>query len=68
MEQQEELDLRSLLNGSYENKWIAIAPDYSRVLDAADSLGQLMRRVADHDAIFHRVLPNDVSFVPATLQ
>lgn len=65
MEQQQELDLAHILDASHENKWVAIAPDYRRVLAAADSLSQLMREVPDADVIFHRVLPRDASFVPA---
>jgi hypothetical protein len=64
MEQGREIDLADILDASHENKWVAIAPDYRRVLAAADSLPQLMREVADQDVVFHRVIPHDVSFVP----
>ena len=57
--------LPRLLNASHENKWVAIASDYSRVIAAADSLRDLLRSVSDATAIFHKVLPNDVSFAPA---
>lgn len=65
MEQEHELDLAHILNASHENKWVAIAADYHRVVAASDSLARLMRDVPDQDVIFHRVLPRDVSFVPA---
>lgn len=65
MEQSREVDLADILDATHENKWVAIAPDYGRVLAAADSLSQLMREVADPDAIFHRVLPRGVGFAPA---
>ncbi len=58
------IDLSEILNASHENKWVAIAPDYSRVLAAADILGKLMHSIKNSDAIFHRVLPRDVSFAP----
>jgi hypothetical protein len=58
------IDLSRILDGSHENKWVALAPDYSSVLGVADSLSELMRTVADEDAIYHRVLPHDVSFAP----
>ncbi len=58
------MDLSRIVNASHENKWVAIAPDYSRILGAADSLRELMRSVTQPDAIFHRVLPHDVSFAP----
>jgi hypothetical protein len=65
METTDEFDFNNILDASHENKWVAIALDYSRVLAAADSLGQLMREVGGQDVIFHRVLPSDVGFVPA---
>ena len=58
-------DLSNIIEVAHENKWVAIAPDYSRVLGAADTLRDLMHSIKDHDAIFHRVLPHDVSFAPA---
>lgn len=63
-----EMQTAELLNSvekTHENKWVAIAPDYSRVLGAADTLRDLMRSIKATDAIFHRVLPHDVSFAPA---
>lgn len=67
MIEQEEtaIDLSTILKSSHENKWVAIAPDYSKVIAAADTLRELMRSVANKDAIYHRVLPRDVNFVPA---
>ncbi len=64
VEQAQSIDLSEILNASHENKWVAIAPDYSRILAAADTLGKLMHSVKDNDAIYHRVLPRDVSFAP----
>jgi hypothetical protein len=31
------IDLSTILNASHDNKWVAIAPDYSRVIAAADT-------------------------------
>ena len=56
--------LSELLDASHENKWVAIAPDYSRVLAVAATLRELMRAVTDPNVIFHCVLPRDVSFAP----
>jgi hypothetical protein len=58
-------DLSDIIDASHENKWVAIAPDYSRVIGAADTLRVLMASIADQDAIYYRVLPHDVSFAPA---
>jgi len=57
-------DLSGILESSHENKWVAIAPDYSRVIAAADSLRDLVLSVTDKDVVFHRVLPRDVIFAP----
>ncbi|MDO8576030.1 MAG: DUF5678 domain-containing protein [bacterium] len=59
------INLSTILKSSHENKWVAIAPDYSKVIAAADTLRDLMRSVGTKDAIYHRVLPRDVNFVPA---
>jgi predicted RNase H-like HicB family nuclease len=59
------MDLSAILDSSHENKWVAIAPDYSKVIAAADTLRDLMRSVSTKDAIYHRVLPRDVNFAPA---
>jgi hypothetical protein len=58
-------DLSGILDISHENKRVAIASDYSRVIAAADSLRDLLRSVADTSAIFCKVLPHDVSFAPS---
>jgi hypothetical protein len=63
--EQRAADLSNIIEVAHENKWIAIAPDYSRVLGAADTLQDLMHSIKDDDAVFHRVLPHDVSFTPA---
>ena len=63
---EQEINLSKILDASHENKWVAIAPDYSRVLAAASTLRDLMRSVSAKDAIFHRVLPRGVSFAPVT--
>lgn len=57
--------LPRIINASHENKWVAIASDYSRVIAAADTLRELLRSVSDTAAVFYKVLPNDVSFAPA---
>jgi hypothetical protein len=56
------IDLSLILDVSHENKWVALSQDYSRVLGVSEKLPDLMRSVTDVDAVFHRVLPRDVSF------
>jgi hypothetical protein len=64
MEQVPAIDLAGILDASDENKWVAITPDYRRVLAADASLSELMRQFTDPGVIFHRVLPRDVGFAP----
>jgi hypothetical protein len=61
------LKLSSILDRSHENKWVAIAPDYSRVLAAADTLQGLLTTVSDPAAVFFKVLPFDMSFASSSM-
>lgn len=56
-------NLANIIDESHENKWVAIAADYSKVIATATTLREIMSMVSDPDAIFHRVLPRGVSFV-----
>ena len=58
------IDLSETVGASYENKWVALTPGYGRVIASANTLRDLMTSVTDTDAIYHRVLPLDVSFAP----
>lgn len=64
MEEVQTIDLADVLDSSHENKWVALTPDYRRVVSTAERLPDLIDQVGDKDVIFHRVLPHDVSFVP----
>ncbi|KRQ15360.1 hypothetical protein [Bradyrhizobium manausense] len=59
------IDLSRILDASHEDKWVAIAPDYSKVIASANSVDELIRLTGEGDVIFHRVLPHDVSFIPS---
>ena len=65
MNSPKEYDLSRILDASHENKWVAVAPDYTRVIAAADSLRELLRSVSDTAAVCFKVLPHDVSFAPS---
>ena len=60
----ESIDLSRALNRSHENKWVALTPDYSKVIAASDDLVKLDKAVAGRDVVYHRVLPADVIFAP----
>ena len=57
-------NLSNIIDASHENKWVAIAADYSKVIAASDSLRELVHSVKDDGAIYHRVLPRDAGFAP----
>jgi hypothetical protein len=46
--------LKALLDASLEDKWVAIAPDYTDVVAVADTLQELME-IADDRNIFYLV-------------
>ena len=62
---EKQINLAGILNSSHDDKWVAIAPDYSRVIAVADHLGDLMKSVKE-DAVYYRVLPEGVVFAPTT--
>ena len=61
----QEIDLTKIVNESHENKWVALARDYSKVVAAAPTLRELVSVVDGQDVVFHRVLPRGVSFIGA---
>ncbi len=56
-----------MLTKAHENKWVALSPDYQKVLAADTTLQSLRRKVAKQDAVVMRVLPSDVGYAPRTL-
>ena len=43
-----------------EHKWVALSPDYSRVIASGDTLQETLSRVDEQDrqtVIFHKVIP-----------
>lgn len=61
------IDLSRALNRSHENKWVALTPDYSKVIASSDDLVELDKKVAGKDVVFHRVLPANIIFAPRSL-
>lgn len=54
-------DLSKILSG-FKNKWVALAPDYKRVLSSGDTLESAVRKLKQTDrdrAVFHKVLPSE---------
>jgi hypothetical protein len=46
----------------YQNKWVALSPNRTKVLGAAENLSKLRQEVKDEEALFMKVLPHDTSF------
>jgi hypothetical protein len=63
-DEQKEIDVSDILLGYHENTWVALARDYSRVIASAKTLRELMQKMGDRDVIYHRVLPNGMTFAP----
>jgi hypothetical protein len=61
------IDLSRVIDASHENKWVALASDYSRVIASAKTLYELLEKALDENVIYYKVLPRDVSFAPAML-
>lgn len=59
-------DLRQLLK-SYENKWVALSLDYSKVLGVGDTLQGAKKKAEKKGKkhVFLKLPPFDVSYVPA---
>lgn len=57
-------DLSKLLD-QFKNKWVALSPDYKRVVSSGDTLESTAKKLKETDrdrVVFHRVLPG--SFAP----
>ena len=60
-------DLSKTLKG-YENKWVALTPDYERVVSSGDELDETMSTVEQSQkdkVVFFKVIPP--SYAPSTL-
>ena len=58
-------DLRKLLK-AYENKWVALSLDYSKVLGAGESLQEAKEKAEKtrEKYVFLKLPPFDVSYAP----
>lgn len=61
-------NLTRIINSSHENKWVAISRTYNKVIDFADSLTDLDKKIKNpKEVIYTRILAKNVSFAPAGL-
>jgi len=59
-------DLRKIIK-PFENKWVAITSDNKKVINNANSLEELVKKISDKDAVFMKVLPFSSSYAPVIL-
>lgn len=62
-------DLSQLLK-PYEDKWVAISPDYKKVIASGETLKETVAQVSPEsreEVIFHKVLPYDALYAPLSL-
>jgi hypothetical protein len=62
-------DLAEILE-PYENKWVALSPDYTHVVASGEALKDVHAKVPEGDretVVFHKVLPFDALYIPSTL-
>jgi hypothetical protein len=62
-------DLATILE-PYENKWVALSPDYTHVVASGETLKDVHAKVPEGDCakvVFHKVLPFDALYIPSTL-
>ncbi len=54
----------------FENKWVALSPDYRRVVASGESLDEVESQLDQnqvHEVIHFRVPPRDAVFVPTAV-
>lgn len=56
-------DLRKLLK-PHANQWVALSRDQRKVLASGDNLKEVATKIKEQDAVFMKVLPPDVFYVP----
>jgi len=59
-------DFRKILK-PFENRWVALTSDNKKVIDNANSLEKLVRKISNKDAVFMKVLPFSSSYAPVIL-
>jgi len=55
-------DLTKILGKTHENKWVALSPDYKKVVGSSVKLVRLQKSVGKKEAVYMFVSPSDVHF------
>lgn len=61
-------DLTTLLSAAHAGQWVALSPDYSKVLASAESVSILLSKLSDDEkttAVFYRVPDTASYYIPA---
>lgn len=53
-------NLPNIITEEHEEKWVAIARDYSEVVDFDESLVALNKKIRGRDVVYMKVPPSDV--------
>ncbi|MEK7629237.1 MAG: DUF5678 domain-containing protein [Patescibacteria group bacterium] len=63
----ETINLSKILK-PFVNKWVAISPDYKKIVSSGNTLQELVTKVGDKrkDLIFHKVMP--LAYAPLNLR
>ena len=61
--QKRNYDLRKLLK-PYSNKWVALSPDYKKVVAKGNNLKDTASKVKSRDVVFLKVFPSKSFYMP----
>jgi hypothetical protein len=68
MSQRPHIHLNTKILRSYEHKWVALSPDYKKVIASGDSLRETNAKLTNDteraDAVFYKVPSFDTYYVP----
>jgi len=68
MSQTPHINLNTEMLRSYEHKWVALSPDYKKVIASGDSLRETDAKLVDDraraDAVFYKVPSFDTYYIP----
>ena len=53
-------DLTKIIKKSHENKWVALSPDRSKVVDYSENLVTLREKVGNREVTYMKVLSSNV--------
>lgn len=61
-------DISKLIKKEHENQWVALSPDYRRVISSGKTLKDTAAKIKEGEknkVIFHKVLPFEAYYEPS---